>query len=127
MIKKLKTLILSLTILGTTMTGAALAGIDVFDPCADPAAGDSTVCANTDTGNVLTGQDSILRNGLRIFVFIVGFASIVMVMVGGLKYVTSRGDPQALASSRQTIIYALVGLVIALAAEGIIRFVIDRI
>lgn len=122
----IKTTILSALLL-LVATLPVVAGVDVFDACDDPAAADSTICANRDSGSVLTGENSILRNGLSIFVFIVGFASITMIMIGGFKYIVSRGDPQATASARQTIIYALVGLVIALASQGIITFVIDRI
>lgn len=103
------------------------AGVEIFDACNGVAADSTSICSNTDEGSVLSGPNSILRNGLRIFVFIVGFTSIVMVMVGGFRYITSQGDPGGLASARQTLIYAIVGLVIALASEGILRFIVDRV
>jgi hypothetical protein len=47
-------------------------------------------------------------------------------MVGGLKYITSQGDPNATATAKNTILYAAIGLVVVALAQVIVRFVIGR-
>jgi hypothetical protein len=50
-----------------------------------------------------------------------------MIIIGGIKYALSSGDPQRINSAKDMIIYAIVGVVIALIAKGIIAFVINRV
>lgn len=53
--------------------------------------------------------------------------SLLMVVIGGLKYVLSQGDPNSMASAKNTIIYALIGLGVTLAAFSIVTFVLKGI
>lgn len=58
---------------------------------------------------------------------IIGALALLMITVSGLRYITSAGDPQKASSAKNGIIYSLVGLIIAIMAEAIIAFVINRI
>ena len=49
-----------------------------------------------------------------------------MIMVGGLKYMTSQGDSANVASAKNTILYAVIGLVVVALAQVIVKFVLDR-
>jgi hypothetical protein len=62
-------------------------------------------------------------NGL----FIVGAISVIMIIVGALRYVLSAGDGKNTAAAKDTILYAIVGLVIALSAYAIITFVTGHV
>lgn len=53
--------------------------------------------------------------------------AVIMLIVGGLKYMTSTGEPAKTTSARNTIIYALVGIVVAVFARVIVLFVLDRL
>ena len=53
--------------------------------------------------------------------------SVIMVVIGGLKYVTSQGNQQQLKSAKDTILYAIVGLVVAIAARAIVQLVVDSL
>ncbi len=64
---------------------------------------------------------------IETFSWIVGVASVIMIMVGGFKYVTSSGDSNSVNSAKNTILYALVGLVVVVLAQVIVRFVINEI
>jgi hypothetical protein len=64
---------------------------------------------------------------MQIVFGVIGALALLMITVSGLRYITSAGDPQKASSAKNGIIYALVGLVIALTAEGIIAFVVKRI
>lgn len=59
------------------------------------------------------------------FVFVlVGIISVIMIMIAGLQYITSTGDPQKTKKAKDTIIYALIGLVISVSAWVIVGFVL---
>lgn len=70
---------------------------------------------------------SVVQTGLSIAFAVIGVLSFIYLIIGGLRYVLSRGDPQAAAKAKSTIIYALVGLVIAVIAQSIVAFVVSRI
>ena len=118
----MKSLIIALSLLLVPAVPAS-AGVAIFDACSGTSA---EICQETDTGSVFE-EGGILRNGLQVFIYAVGFASLVMITVGGFKYVVSRGDPQATAGARNTIIYAVIGLVVALVAQGILTFVVSTV
>ncbi len=67
---------------------------------------------------------SFIQTVLRIVIGIIAAISILFVAIGGLRYVLSQGDPQGVSKAKSTIIYALIGLVVALLAQGIILFVL---
>jgi len=64
---------------------------------------------------------------LSIVLTVVGALSLLFITIGGFRYVISQGDPQATAKAKHTIIYAVVGLVVAVFAQVIITFVIGRV
>lgn len=60
-----------------------------------------------------------------IFLFLIGAVAVVMLVYGGFRYATSAGDTSAVSSAKNTILYAVVGIVIAVSAYAISDFVID--
>lgn len=80
---------------------------------------DSQVCKNDDDdANKLIG---VLVNTL---LFVVGALSTVMIIVGGIMYATSTGDSGRITKAKNTIMYAIVGLVVAFVAYAIINWVV---
>ena len=59
--------------------------------------------------------------------FVVGFLSVVMLIIGGIRYVISGGNSAAVTAAKNTILYAIVGLIIALFAYAIVNFVIGSL
>lgn len=76
------------------------------------------------TGPSITGIVATLVNILS---FVVGIAAVIMVIIGGFKYITSNGDSNAISSAKNTIIYAIIGLVIVAMAQFIVQFVFNKI
>lgn len=68
-----------------------------------------------------------MRTLLQITFGILGAVALIVVMIAAIKFVVSAGDPQATSKARQTIIYALIGLAVAIAAEAIVTLVVNRI
>src|ERR1044072_5033996 len=71
--------------------------------------------------------NNIIRLVINIFSLIVGVVSVIMIIVGGLKYITSGGESSNISSAKNTIIYAIIGLVIVALAQFIVHFVLGKI
>lgn len=69
----------------------------------------------------------LISTVLNLLSMVVGVISVIMVVVGGIKYVLSGGDSNQTASAKNTIIFALVGLVIAAMSQVIVIFVLDKL
>ncbi|MEK7620836.1 MAG: pilin [Patescibacteria group bacterium] len=69
----------------------------------------------------------VLKDVINIMLYLAGAIAVVMIVVGGIRYITSDGDPGAASKAKNTIIYALVGLVIAVMSYSIVNFVIGRV
>jgi len=72
------------------------------------------------------GQGQI-DDAVNIFIAIAATVALLMIVWGGFKYVTSKGDPSATAKARNTIIYAAVGLAICILAFAITTFVLGSV
>jgi|GEM_PF-1153742 len=70
---------------------------------------------------------SLVRSVIFVISWIVGIASIFMIIFGSFRFITSGGDSNATASARNTVIYALIGLAIAAIAQLLIYFVLDQV
>lgn len=104
------------------------AATDVFQgACGASGASGSTVCKDKGTTNPITGPDGLLIKATHVLAIIAGAVAVIIIVVSGLRYVLSEGDPAKAAQARNGIIYAAVGLVVIVAAQSIITFVLDRI
>ena len=68
----------------------------------------------------------IITNIVNILSILVGAISVIMIIIGGFRYITSGGDSGSVAGAKNTIIYAVVGLVIVIFAQVIVNFVITE-
>ena len=73
------------------------------------------------------GLTSTIQAVINILLYIVGAASVVMLVIGALRYVLSAGDAQAAASAKNTIIYAIIGIIVAVMAWVIADFVFEQV
>ena len=72
-------------------------------------------------------DQSFIQNLLTIVFSTIGAVAVMMVVIGGIKYASSHGDPQSTAKAKGTVIYAVVGLVISILAVVIVDFVFGRV
>lgn len=75
----------------------------------------------------VAANPSTLEKVLSVAFLAVGALSAIFIIVGGLQYVISAGDPQQTARAKNTIIYAVVGLAISVFATAIVNFVLNRL
>jgi hypothetical protein len=128
MMQKIRNLVLALTIalLGGLVLTPALANADFKD---DACQGVNTLNGNSGTSCSSTAEGSlnkIIRTVIQIFSVVVGFISVIMIIVGGLKMITANGDSGAISSARSTIAYALIGLVVVAMAQVLVHFVLFK-
>ncbi|HVW23013.1 MAG TPA: pilin [Candidatus Saccharimonadales bacterium] len=64
---------------------------------------------------------------LQIVFGIMGAIAVLIIVISGLKFITAQGNPEEISKARQTIIYALVGLAVAISAEAIVSLVLSRL
>ena len=81
------------------------------------------------TGADCTGQgvSTGISAAINILSIIVGVAAVIVIIISGLKYVTSGGDSNGISSAKNTLIYALIGLVIAGSAQLLVHFVLFQV
>lgn len=77
-----------------------------------------------DQATTLFGAAGIFTTISNVMLFLVGAISVIMIIIGGLRYVISGGNTGNVAAAKNTILYAIVGLIIAIMAYAIINFVI---
>lgn len=68
-------------------------------------------------------EDSI-KTIVNLLLFILGAIAVIMIIIGGIRYTTSNGDASNTKAAKDTILYAVIGLVVAIMAYAIVNFVL---
>ena len=75
----------------------------------------------------LFGDTGVFKQVTNTILYIVGIIAVIMLIVGGIKYVVSGGDSKKVTDAKNTVLYAIIGLVIAFLAFAIVNFVISAL
>jgi uncharacterized membrane protein len=70
--------------------------------------------------------DRLVDNVINILSLVVGVVAVIMIIIGGMRYITSNGDSGQVGNAKNTILYAVIGLVVVALAQIIVRFVVNR-
>lgn len=145
MIQKLKTIITSAAALAALSAPLALGGvasaqgaINLDNSSKEISSG---VCSGVNLDATRTGDCSstalateantqattLIRLVINIFSLVVGVVAVIMIVIGGFRYITSGGSSDSITAAKNTIIYAIIGLVIVALAQFIVRFVLGRV
>ena len=85
-------------------------------------------CAKpTNAPSQLFGPNSIFVTITNIMLFIIGAIAVIMLIIGGIRYVVSAGDQNAVTSAKNTILYAIIGIVVAFLAYAAVNFVSSQL
>jgi len=119
-----KRLLLSIFIAGAVVVlpqvPAYAAPVDkAYEAC--NASNKSPVCASTNDAEV----NKIIQTIVNILLYVLGAIAVIMIVVGGIRYATSNGDASGIKSAKDTILYAVIGLVVAMLAWAIVNFVLE--
>ena len=88
---------------------------------------------NTPDGTYNTGLPGVAASSsniqliLQIVFGVVGGMALIIIMISALRFVLSGGDSQGVTQARNTLIYAVIGLAIAVSAEVIVTFVLNNV
>jgi hypothetical protein len=126
-IKKIALLAIAIFAVSFFSLGAVSAQAPIFEDVCDASTADSPACSDELGGNPISGQDGVLVRVVNILSYMVGVASVVMVMIGGLKYISANGDSNSIATAKNTILYALIGVAVFAVSQAIVLFVLRRL
>ena len=88
---------------------------------------------NTNCSNGISGQDAtdeinkLISDVINFLSLIVGVVAVIMIIVGGFRYIISGGDSNNVSSAKNTILYAIIGLIIVALSQTIVKFVLGRV
>ena len=117
-------------ILKNIICGLALSTVLVAAPVAVESASaqvqDGLNMTKTDENKSLS-VNTLVKNVINILLWAIGIVSVIMLIIGGFRYVTSNGDSSQVTAAKNTIMYSVIGLIIAIFAYGIVNFVVFRV
>jgi hypothetical protein len=141
------------TMLGVVMNIVLLSPVLAADPvpsppsaaidCTDPSAGcskkeaacngaggawsahglETGTCSSSDSRTV----NSTLRQVMTILFYVSGSIAILMIIIGGVRYVVSAGDQSAVANAKNTVMYSVIGLVVIMVSAALVSFVLNNL
>lgn len=126
--KRFKNILLSLAIaLGLNAGGLVLATQPVL------AQNQAAICEGVEftggdcnTASADAEVNNIIKTVVDILSVVVGVVAVIMIIIGGLRYITSGGDSNNTSAAKNTILYAIIGLVVVAMAQVIVRFVLTQ-
>ena len=80
----------------------------------------------TGTPDNVTEDDGLIKKVVNLLLWAIGIVSVIMIIIGGIRYATSNGDSNQVTAAKNTIMYAVIGLVIAIFAYAIVNFVLTQ-
>lgn len=122
-----------------TAVSASVLLVPVLAPAVVMAAGvdiEGNICGGTNatttagqcgTSTADTQVSNLFANIINFFSLLVGIVCVIMIIIGGFQYVISNGDTGKISTAKNTIIFALVGLVIVAMAQFIVHFVLGKV
>lgn len=119
--QRLQSIILAaVAVLGIGLFSAVPAGaINVFKDC--PEGATTAVCQAKD--------DSVqgpVQTVISTLLVVIGIVAVIMIIIGGIRYTLSNGDASQIKSAKDTVLYSVVGLIVAMLAYAIVNFVVRQ-
>lgn len=122
--KNIKQLLLGAFAVPVMVLGASLA-VAPADAAFDKGLSDGASSAKgKDQQTDLFGDTGVFKIITNVLLFVIGAISVIMLIIGGIRYVVSGGDSTAVQNAKNTILYAIVGVVVAILAYAAVNFVI---
>ena len=122
MIQKI-TLALTSLLAVFVLSAAPVGAINVFKECDSNTNKNTSVCKAKDSDDA----NSMIKSVINTILIILGSVAVLMIVIGGIRYVTSNGEAAHVKSAKDTILYAVIGLVVAILAYAIVNFVITKL
>ena len=125
----MKKSIISIAIMTCAVFGASVLSTASLsgNASAQVSKGIDTATTSEMKGKSIDGKDGLIKTVVNILLWAVGILSVIMIIFSGFRYITSAGDASKTKSARSTLIYSVVGLIVAIMAWAIVNMVINRL
>ena len=122
------------SIISIAIMTCAVFGISVLSTASLPGSVSAQVSKGIDTattsemqGKSIDGDKGLIKTVVNVLLWAVGVLSVIMIIFSGFRYITSSGDASKTKSAQSTLIYSVVGLIVAIMAWAIVNMVINRL
>lgn len=115
-----------ISLLSFCPASASAAGCDTSTTAGSIACGANDSAGVPDSANPGKNINDTIRSLVNILTAIVGIAAVIMIIVGGFRYITSGSSPEGAKGAKNTILYAIIGLVIVALAQVVVHFVLNK-
>lgn len=122
---KIRTIILSAMI---TLGIVALPAVPAFAAACNDSPAQCAQQGTDSVSNKTGGADDLSKNikiVVNVMLFLLGAIAVIMIIIGGIRYATSGGDASSTKAAKDTILYAVIGLVVAILAYAIVNFILN--
>lgn len=104
---------------------AGAADLSLRDGAKSAQGTDQDGCLFGNEGAACDGRTPMFKLITNVLLFIIGAVSVIMLVIGGIRYTVSAGDSSAVTAAKNTIMYAIIGIIVALLAFAVVNFVIN--
>lgn len=129
--KKITRLFVALSMLVVFMFPVATLAVPInSEACKDVT---SAVCSDSQSAernpssSPLVGKDGIITKVVSLLGFVVGLLAVIMLIVSGIRFAINGSNPQEVNKARNGVIYAIVGIFVAILAQGIVQFILVKL
>jgi len=125
--KKLKLIVISI-VAAVGFIAHTTSYVDAAPPPPPPPSPASQIGSGSDAagGSGATSLGGTIKTIINVLLYLLGAIAVVMIVIGGIKYTTSNGDSSSVTSAKNTILYSVIGLVVAIMAYAIVNFVVAQ-
>ena len=131
---KLKTILQSVPLAALLMFSGAVTTLAVESALQQPVMAQddlsitsgASLARGNDEPEQLDGDEGMFKRITDVLLFIIGAVSVIMLIVGGIRYVVSGGDQGQVTAAKNTILYAIVGIIVAILAYAVVNFFVGQ-
>ena len=125
----MKKSIISIAIMTCAVFGASVLSTASLsgNASAQVSKGIDTATTSEMEGKSIDGDKGLIKTVVNVLLWAVGVLSVIMIIFSGFRYITSAGDASKTKSAQSTLIYSVVGLIVAIMAWAIVNMVINRL
>jgi heme/copper-type cytochrome/quinol oxidase subunit 2 len=88
---------------------------------------ENTSSADCSTSDATEKVNNLIHTIVNLLSAIVGIVAVIMIIFGGLRYITSGGNDSSVTGAKNTILYAIIGLIIVALAQVLVRFTLNKV
>lgn len=119
--------VLTMSLLGLVGLGAVSLSPGAFATTKTEVQGGVQDVGGTGAGNTSGDVTTVIKNVINILLFLIGMVAVIFIVIAGFRFVTSNGDTNTVSQAKNTIIYAVLGIVVAVMAYAIVNFILDNL